>query len=86
MTLNFKIVVQTVQTRRTFIIRPYLNDFHNFKEEIYMRMPHLKGKQLEFYYDGKFEILDVDFLINIILLIQMIISNFNLKLSFVSRC
>lgn len=58
MSRNFKIVVDwNNQTKRVvIIIKPYLNDFDNFKREIFMRMPELKGKPLEYHYEGQLEV------------------------------
>lgn len=54
MVANFKIVVESNnETKRTFIIRPYLPAFDNFKDEIFMRMPQLKEKPLEYHYEGQ---------------------------------
>lgn len=56
MSQNFKIVVESNnQRKRVFIIKPYLYDFDNFKNEIFLRMPQLKGKLLEYFYEGQLE-------------------------------
>lgn len=57
MSRNFKVVVETNNKKDcVFIIRPHLIDFDNFKDEIFIRMPQLKGKPLKYHYEGKFDI------------------------------
>lgn len=39
--------------KEVFAIKPYLENFDSFKEEIFIRMPELKAKTLKFFYEGK---------------------------------
>lgn len=36
-----------------FAIKPYLESFDSFKDEIFIRMPELKNQTLKIYYQGK---------------------------------
>lgn len=36
-----------------FAIKPYLESYDSFKDEIYIRMPELKNQQLKIVYRGK---------------------------------
>lgn len=36
-----------------FAIKPYLESFDSFKEEIFIRMPDLKTQNLKIYYEGE---------------------------------
>lgn len=40
-------------SNEVFAIKPYLDSFDSFKEEIYIRMPELKNQQFRIYYEGK---------------------------------
>lgn len=35
-----------------FAIKPYLESFDSFKDEIYIRMPELKNQPFRIYYEG----------------------------------
>lgn len=75
---NFKIVVKSNnETKRTFIIiKPYLATLDNFKEEIFMRMPQLKNKPLEYHYEGQLMVFYQFFLFSVKYLCDL--SNFEL--------
>lgn len=36
-----------------FAIKPYLESFDSFKDEIFIRMPELKNQPIKIYYQGK---------------------------------
>lgn len=40
--------------KEVFAIKPYLENFDSFKEEIFIRMPELKNKSLKFFYEGEY--------------------------------
>lgn len=42
-----------IQGQEVIAIKPYLDNFQCFKEEIFIRKPDLKNKNLRFAYDGK---------------------------------
>lgn len=39
--------------KEIFAIKPYLESFDSFKEEIFIRKPELKNQPLKIYYTGK---------------------------------
>lgn len=39
-------------SNEVFAIKPYLESFDSFKDEIYIRMPELKNQQFRIYYEG----------------------------------
>lgn len=43
----------TENTGEVFAIKPYLESFDSFKDEIYIRMPELKTQPMKIYYQGK---------------------------------
>lgn len=43
----------TENTGEVFAIKPYLESFDSFKDEIFIRMPELKNQALKIYYQGK---------------------------------
>lgn len=42
-----------VGTMEIFAIKPYLESFDNLKEEIFIRKPDLKNRDIRIYYTGK---------------------------------
>lgn len=40
-------------SNEVFAIKPYLESFDSFKDEIFIRMPELKNQQFRIYYEGK---------------------------------
>lgn len=42
----------TENANEVFAIKPYLESFDSFKDEIYIRMPELKSQPLKIYYQG----------------------------------
>lgn len=40
-------------SNEVFAIKPYLDSFDSFKDEIYIRLPELKNQQFRIYYEGK---------------------------------
>lgn len=46
-------IVGSDGANEVFAIKPYLESFDSFKEEIFIRLPHLKSQDLKFYYEGK---------------------------------
>lgn len=42
-----------VGTMEIFAIKPYLESFDNLKEEIFIRKPDLKNRDIRIYYTGE---------------------------------
>lgn len=56
MTKIYKVVILNHPlegSNEVFAIKPYLESFDSFKEEIFIRMPELKSQTLKLFYEGK---------------------------------